>query len=431
MFDARFRMIPQTIVIIGCGGTGSRLVPLVAQFIKTCRWVIDPIIFLIDDDVVEEKNLARQNFILQDVGKPKAEVLATRYSRAFQVPIVPIVKRVDNEFKGKDVNGIVDAIYQSGMVKGNLKASMVISCVDNMSARASILNCFRTVWTQGGIFLDSGNEDLYGQVMVSTPGRICYCPNGKNVGIKYFWGDDYPSMLPVRGKLDYIPLNLDFYEQVRDTGTAGRSCADLDQTMAINCLMANTLFAMVQKIMYSQSFSYHRLNVSLDGTTPEYLTLEYLLSISITDKKYRILNDPYMNVTPADKEGKNLVYMPGANVVTFSDYILYPLKNEYDALLAKKAKEEREARRAQAEKERLERLEEERRKEALRAEAARVAAAAVPAVIPPLVEIETPEPPPLIEIFSDGSTAPVPAPRRSSRRVQPTATATPTTVTAA
>jgi hypothetical protein len=52
MFNARMPIMPQTFVVVGCGGTGSRLVPLLAQFIKTCPWLVDPVIFLVDDDKV-------------------------------------------------------------------------------------------------------------------------------------------------------------------------------------------------------------------------------------------------------------------------------------------------------------------------------------------------------------------------------------------
>ncbi len=42
MYFFRPNFIPRRIVVFGCGGTGSRLVPLLAQFIKTCSWVQNP-----------------------------------------------------------------------------------------------------------------------------------------------------------------------------------------------------------------------------------------------------------------------------------------------------------------------------------------------------------------------------------------------------
>ena len=71
------------IVVVGCGGTGSWLLP---KLVKTINDGIrksiirkDVKLILIDGDIVEEKNLVRQNFIEQDIGQNKAEVMASRY----------------------------------------------------------------------------------------------------------------------------------------------------------------------------------------------------------------------------------------------------------------------------------------------------------------------------------------------------------------
>lgn len=71
------------IVVVGCGGTGSWLLP---KLVKTINDGIrksiirkDVKLILIDGDIVEEKNLVRQNFIEQDIGQNKAEVMAFRY----------------------------------------------------------------------------------------------------------------------------------------------------------------------------------------------------------------------------------------------------------------------------------------------------------------------------------------------------------------
>ena len=71
------------IIVVGCGGTGSWLLP---KLVKTINDGIrksivrkDVKLILIDGDIVEEKNLVRQNFIEQDIGQNKAEVMASRY----------------------------------------------------------------------------------------------------------------------------------------------------------------------------------------------------------------------------------------------------------------------------------------------------------------------------------------------------------------
>ena len=94
LFSWTPNFVPNKIIVFGCGGTGSRVVPLIAQFVKSCAWVLNPELVLIDFDSVEEKNLLRQNFISSDVGKNKAVVLASRYSKAFNIAITPIIHRV-------------------------------------------------------------------------------------------------------------------------------------------------------------------------------------------------------------------------------------------------------------------------------------------------------------------------------------------------
>ena len=74
---------PVRIVMIGAGGTGGHIAPHIYRLLHTldrpCRFLI------IDGDIVEEKNLVRQNFIAADLGRNKAQVLAERYSAAFGV----------------------------------------------------------------------------------------------------------------------------------------------------------------------------------------------------------------------------------------------------------------------------------------------------------------------------------------------------------
>lgn len=90
------------ITIIGCGTTGNVILPLLKGEL-----------FLIDRDIVEEKNLSRQKlFTKKDVGKPKAEVLATKYACNY---------------------AITDLDYTNiSLLKD---ASLIIDCTDNLETR--------------------------------------------------------------------------------------------------------------------------------------------------------------------------------------------------------------------------------------------------------------------------------------------------------
>ena len=274
-------MIPQTFVVVGCGGTGSRLIPLLAQLIKSCSWIMQPAIHIIDDDVVEEKNLTRQNFISQDIGKPKAEVLANRYSRAYGIPVLPIVKRVVpfNEVGSGSIHSSIFA--GDSLVQGNIRAVAVISCVDSMAARKAILNEFYPVWQHGGIFIDGGNEDVFGQVIISNPNCLLYRTNS-----------DVPSdtlamtfpkmsgMLPVTAEVSSLPFPVKHYMHGAD-GVSTKSCADLDQTLAINSQVAITILSVVQNLVFSRPLSAARLNITLEGVFPEMLTPHYVWNQSV------------------------------------------------------------------------------------------------------------------------------------------------------
>lgn len=72
-----------SIVVIGCGGTGSWLLPKLIKTINDAKRK-DLLssrfkLVLVDADNIEDKNLVRQNFIGPEIGINKAEVMATRY----------------------------------------------------------------------------------------------------------------------------------------------------------------------------------------------------------------------------------------------------------------------------------------------------------------------------------------------------------------
>ena len=99
VIDRKYRLNighPERVVILlaGCGGTGSFAAHILAQlacWAKTAN--IDLRLYFIDPDIVEERNLVRQNFCPTELGAPKAVTLAWRFSAAFGLNITPVVKR--------------------------------------------------------------------------------------------------------------------------------------------------------------------------------------------------------------------------------------------------------------------------------------------------------------------------------------------------
>lgn len=132
------------LVLIGVGGTGGYVLQQAARLLYSLkeqgRYV--PSILLIDGDAVETKNLLRQYFLPQDVGKKKADVLAERYSKAYALDIGAYSEYVA---QGTDLS-------QIGISDG----ALVIGCVDNGSTRRILhekLHQLRHV-----VYIDAGNS---------------------------------------------------------------------------------------------------------------------------------------------------------------------------------------------------------------------------------------------------------------------------------
>lgn len=274
MFEKYPLSLPSTVYIVGCGGTGSRLVPLLAQFLKSLNYIINPKIILMDFDVVEQHNLVRQNFIKPDVGKNKAVVLAERYSRAFDIDIVPFTdKRMTGSLNYYSAMASASVVgYSGSLVSAN---PIIIMCVDSAKARTQTLQNFYDVTRNyHPFYIDSGNEDGYGQLMLYNAETMIDGP-GLEEAMKLL-----PAFIPSRQKIHTIPCDIRFYAELKDL--PGASCATLDQTLAINSLMASSIMGVVQNHYYSKPINYNRVNVTLEGCTyPNILSPKNFAKLSV------------------------------------------------------------------------------------------------------------------------------------------------------
>ena len=135
------------VTVVGAGGTGSYLIPPLSRMLNSPNF--HSTIEIIDDDVVEMKNIERQNFISADLGYYKADVLVQRYKQVFQnVTFHSRNLRVTRDF------------YQTSF------GDLVISCVDSVESRKNIVNLCINIG-RPVILIDSGNEDQYGHVTIS------------------------------------------------------------------------------------------------------------------------------------------------------------------------------------------------------------------------------------------------------------------------
>ena len=288
MYSYTPNFMPQSILVVGCGGTGSRLIPQIAQFVKTCGWVLNPEMVIVDDDAVEEKNLRRQNFVKQDVGKKKAAVLAQRYAKAYDINITPIMERVVQN----NTNLAETEFYKKIRTwRNNSTPVMVILCVDSAEARRDIVQLLaQTLLGSITLLIDTGNENDFGQVKFSN----LVMPISLDSTYSRFKRTVVENKLPVPGviPLQHLPVDVDYYMGM--VSTEAPSCADLDQTMAINSLVATVTFGLIQNWYYAKPFTTHKVNVSLaHGCIPEYINHEYigrLVEIGNVPRKHAIFS---------------------------------------------------------------------------------------------------------------------------------------------
>jgi len=215
---------PVKIVMLGAGGTGGHIAPHLYRLLYALN---RPVRFIIcDGDVVEPKNLVRQNFIPADLGENKAKVLAERYSTVFGMETEYVPNFVEDENQLKAL--LAQQSYFVGDRRDRLAPEQVIliGAVDNNRSRQL---CHRVFYqAKELIYIDSGNGEYTGQVVcgIRSGGRTLYKPIGAV----------YPDVLK---DTDKFPTEL--------------SCAEASvsapQSMAANITAATAVVDMVYNIL--------------------------------------------------------------------------------------------------------------------------------------------------------------------------------------
>ena len=234
---------PVKIVMLGAGGTGGHIAPHLYRLLYSLD---RPVRFIIcDGDVVEEKNLVRQNFIPADLGENKAKVLAERYSAVFGLETEYVPSFVESEEQLRRLltpegrwqhqHGHLGGVYVTEMV-------ILIGAVDNNKSRQLCHRVFRQA--EELIYIDSGNGEYTGQVVcgVRRGGKNYYPPIGAV----------YPDVLE---ETDKFPTEL--------------SCAEASvsapQSMAANITAATAVVDMVYNILAVGDSTVRKITFSTRG----------------------------------------------------------------------------------------------------------------------------------------------------------------------
>jgi adenylyltransferase/sulfurtransferase len=140
----------RSVLLAGAGNIGSHLAPLLGRLgVGLVR--------IVDRDRVEAKNLATQAFHPEDIGRPKAEVIAERLQGQF-----PGVRW---ETHGCDLEDLP---------LGEVDVDVVLGALDSRRARQVLIS--EMAWPLGVPVVDGGvGEGLVGRVQVFVPGPATAC----------------------------------------------------------------------------------------------------------------------------------------------------------------------------------------------------------------------------------------------------------------
>ena len=245
------------IKLVGCGGTGSWLAPHVARL---SRLMIDTgkdvNIAFCDKDIVEEKNLYRQNFCPADVGRNKAEALAYRFSLTWGVQI-----KAEGDFTGG---------YSSD-------PTLYLGCVDNAHARRAISDSVSNRNTANW-WIDCGNARTTGQVFFGG-------------GIQ----DNHVRKIAPEGFTTWVPLPDQQCPQLRDNepvdleqNSTNLSCAEMAmqsaQGLSINQMMATIAADYLKCLLLTHDLDRMATYVSLEAGT---MTSVYTAPCNLRIKRRR------------------------------------------------------------------------------------------------------------------------------------------------
>lgn len=151
------------VFIIGGGGTGSYAAMAIARLAFELQRIGKKVeITIIDPDRVESGNIPRSNFCAAEIGRYKAQTLATRITLAWGLEIAHINEELDYE----------KHIKPGG--NGYKELTILVGCVDNHLARREIHRILQEssryrshdvpeIW-----WIDGGNGKSSGQVLIGS-----------------------------------------------------------------------------------------------------------------------------------------------------------------------------------------------------------------------------------------------------------------------
>lgn len=147
-------------IVIGAGGTGSYFIPnIIRQYNNT---FIDNKIIVLDGDHLEERNLLRQGFFKNVINFSKSEAMYKMHGKHTNTFI---------ECRTQFLNSADELLNIVAEQSIDFQEIVLVSCVDNNMARLRLIlgqQLIKEAYPNKRVlFADSGNEEWFGQTMIS------------------------------------------------------------------------------------------------------------------------------------------------------------------------------------------------------------------------------------------------------------------------
>lgn len=226
----------RSIVVVGCGGTGSNVLSQLAKINYTRRALGKTGLSVVayDCDEVSPFNVGRQSFSKYDIGENKAKTLISRINKFYGTQWVSI-----------------DCRYEELPVKSNI----LISCVDSLSARKKIFNL-------NGISSDRDRHQEEQHFVID-------CGNEKNFGQVLLWDR-------TRALKDFFEYyDIKEFEEESDTPSCSMEEAISKQSMFINSVIANMTGILVEELLENEKIYYQGIAVNLETITMKKLPIQW------------------------------------------------------------------------------------------------------------------------------------------------------------
>lgn len=235
---------PVTVKVLGCGGSGSKMLQALARINVSLIALGHPgiIVQAWDPDKVSEANLGRQLFSKADLEQYKAKILIERINRFYGFNWQSFPLKWDKQ-----------------SMQDNLFAYIMITCVDNVECRETVNHIShlqirnRDPFNTPVYWLDLGNTQTTGQIVLGTFGKINQPKGARNT----------VHTLPTI--MDLFP-NLKQFEKL-DTPSCSLAEALGKQDLFINSILAEYAGQLLWTMFRKIKIEHHGLFVNLDTLT--------------------------------------------------------------------------------------------------------------------------------------------------------------------